>query len=93
LEIKKTLQPNHAKLYIFENQKEFNQGGDFLGTVITGSSNLSRSGPRGRFEINVVSRDSINFSEAYNMEGCIDCRIIRTFFQQDLLSCRPIKQK
>ena len=26
LEIKKTLQPNHAKLYIFENQKEFNQG-------------------------------------------------------------------
>jgi superfamily II DNA or RNA helicase len=67
LEIKKTLQPNHAKLYVFENKKEFNQGGDFLGTVITGSSNLSRSGLRGRFEINVVSRDSINFSEAYKI--------------------------
>ena len=67
LRIKKTLQPNHAKLYVFENKKEFNQGGDFLGTVITGSSNLSRSGLRGRFEINVVSRDSINFSEAYKI--------------------------
>lgn len=67
LEIKKTLQPNHAKLYIFENQKEFSQGGDYPGTVITGSSNLSRSGLRGRFEINVVFRDSINFSEAYKI--------------------------
>jgi hypothetical protein len=37
LEIKKTLQPNHAKLYIFENKEEFNQGGDFPGTIITGS--------------------------------------------------------
>ncbi|GAH75020.1 unnamed protein product, partial [marine sediment metagenome] len=67
LEIKKTLQPNHAKLYIFENQKEFSQGGDYPGTVITGSSNLSRSGLRGRFEINVVFRDTMNFSEAYKI--------------------------
>ena len=67
LEIKKTMQPNHAKLYIFENKKEFSQGGDYPGTVITGSSNLSRAGLRGRFEINVVSRDSRNFSEAYEI--------------------------
>ncbi|NLZ72712.1 MAG: helicase [Bacteroidales bacterium] len=67
LEIKKTYQPNHAKLYIFQNKEEFNQGGEFPGTVITGSSNLSRSGFRDRFEINVVSRNSANYSEAYQI--------------------------
>lgn len=67
LEIKKTYQPNHAKLYIFQNKEEFNQGGEFPGTVITGSSNLSQSGFRDRFEINVVSRNSANYSEAYQI--------------------------
>ena len=57
LEIRKTLEPNHAKLYLFENKTEFNQGGEFPGTVITGSSNLTRSGLRGRHEINVVFRN------------------------------------
>ena len=33
LEIKKTLQSNHAKLYIFENNEEFSQGGEYPGTV------------------------------------------------------------
>ena len=36
LEIKKTYQPNHAKLYIFQNKEEQSQGGEFPGTVITG---------------------------------------------------------
>ncbi len=67
LEIKKTYQPNHAKLYIFQNKEEQSQGGEYPGTVITGSSNLSRSGFRGRFEINVVSRNSANYSEAYKI--------------------------
>jgi len=67
LEIRKTLQPNHAKLYIFENKEEFSQGGDYPGTVITGSSNFTRSGLRGRFEINVVSRDAQNYTEAYDI--------------------------
>jgi superfamily II DNA or RNA helicase len=67
LEIRKTEHPNHAKLYIFENEKEFNQGGEFPGTVITGSSNFTRSGLRGNFEINVISRDSRNYSEAYKI--------------------------
>ncbi len=67
LEIRKTLHPNHAKLYIFENKKEFSQNGEFPGTVITGSSNLSRAGLRGRFEINVISRDSRNYNEAYKI--------------------------
>lgn len=64
LQIRKTLQPNHAKLYIFTNKNEFSQGGEFPGTVITGSSNLSHQGLRGRFEINVISRDAANYHEA-----------------------------
>lgn len=67
LEIRKTEHPNHAKLYIFENRSEFNQGGEFPGTVITGSSNFTRSGLRGNFEINVVSRDSANYVEAHKI--------------------------
>lgn len=57
LEIKKTREPNHAKLYLFENKKEYSQGGNFPGTMITGSSNLTRSGLKDRFEINVIFRD------------------------------------
>ena len=67
LEIRKTLHSNHAKLYIFENAKQHSQGGEFLGTVITGSSNLTRSGLRDRFEINVVSRDNHDFKEAFEI--------------------------
>ncbi|GBD96117.1 ATP-dependent helicase HepA [bacterium BMS3Abin06] len=67
LEIRKTLQPNHAKLYIFENREEFSQGGEYPGTVITGSSNFTRAGMKGRFEINVISRDARNYEEAYKI--------------------------
>lgn len=55
--IKKTVSPNHAKLYIFENKPEFSQGGRFPGTIITGSSNLSYSGLTNQQEINVLFRD------------------------------------
>lgn len=64
LQMRKTMQPNHAKLYIFENKDEHSQGGEFPGTVITGSSNLSHQGLRGRFEINVISREAANYKEA-----------------------------
>lgn len=57
LEIKKTLKPNHSKLYLFESTAEANQGGMMPGTMITGSSNLTRSGLIGQDEINVVFRD------------------------------------
>lgn len=57
LEIRKTLNSNHSKLYLFENKPEFSQGGEFVGTLITGSSNLSVSGLKSRYEINVVFRD------------------------------------
>ena len=65
LEIKKTIQPNHAKLYLFEHKQEYNQGGISPGTVITGSSNLTRSGLRERCEINVILRDE--YDEAYKI--------------------------
>ncbi|MEA2013281.1 MAG: phospholipase D-like domain-containing protein [Verrucomicrobiota bacterium] len=57
LEIGKTKNPNHAKLYLFEHKEEFNQNGINPGTMITGSSNLTRSGLRGQHEINVILRD------------------------------------
>ncbi len=67
MEIRKTQESNHAKLYIFENKTEQNHGGEFLGTVITGSSNLTHSGLEGRFEINVSLRDNYNFTLAQNL--------------------------
>lgn len=63
LEIKKTLHPNHAKLYLFENSDEHNQGGSFPGTLITGSSNLSISGLESRNEVNIVSRENHFYDE------------------------------
>lgn len=57
LEIRKTKKPNHAKLYLFENKPGHDQGGQFPGTLITGSSNLTRSGLAGQQEVNVVFRD------------------------------------
>jgi len=61
LELKKTSEPNHAKLYIFESDKEHSRGGELPGTVITGSSNLSLSGLENRFEINVISHEADDF--------------------------------
>jgi superfamily II DNA/RNA helicase len=66
LEIKKTLQPNHSKLYLFENKPEFSQGGEYPGTLITGSSNLSHAGLRGQHEINIVFRDE-HFQEGLDL--------------------------
>ncbi len=63
LEVKKTMAPNHAKLYLFENLPSHTQGGEFPGTVITGSSNLSLSGLEKRHELNVVLRDARDYQE------------------------------
>jgi ERCC4-related helicase len=57
LQIKKTKKPNHSKLYLFETNNELNQNGLMPGTMITGSSNLTRSGLKGQHEINVIFRD------------------------------------
>ncbi|WP_071057712.1 helicase-related protein [Pelistega sp. MC2] len=57
LEIRKTENPNHAKLYLFhlkESQKHL-QG--ITGEFITGSSNLTKAGFSGQQEFNVEIRD------------------------------------
>ena len=53
LEIRKTKDPCHAKLYIFSYKDEIAENGNFPGAVITGSSNLTYSGLRANNEINV----------------------------------------
>jgi len=57
LEIKKTVHPNHSKLYLFEHKEEYSQMGLQPGTMITGSSNLTLSGLKGQHEINVILYD------------------------------------
>lgn len=63
LEIRKTKDPNHAKMYLFENGLDFNEGGSYPGSLITGSSNLSISGLKGRLELNAILRDESDFKE------------------------------
>lgn len=53
LEIRKTADPNHAKLYIFQKQ----DGSDIPRFVITGSSNLTESGLNTQHEFNVELRE------------------------------------
>jgi superfamily II DNA or RNA helicase len=61
LEIRKTKNPNHSKMYLFEFDEDHSHSGEELGRVVTGSSNLTRSGLRGRFELNVVLHDNPDF--------------------------------
>ncbi len=63
LEIRKTKEPNHSKLYIFEKKRELNEGGTYPGAIITGSSNLSYSGIKSQAEINILSRERKDFEE------------------------------
>jgi superfamily II DNA or RNA helicase len=52
LEIRKTLEPCHSKMYLFAYNDMMNEGGELPGVVITGSSNLSYQGLTGRLELN-----------------------------------------
>jgi hypothetical protein len=57
LEIKKTLEPNHAKLYFFKVKDELQGLLPTNSRFITGSSNLSRAGLEGQNEFNVEIGD------------------------------------
>jgi superfamily II DNA or RNA helicase len=57
LEIRKTAEPNHAKLYIFKFNEPQAQIQDREGQFITGSSNLTRAGLIGQQEFNVEIKD------------------------------------
>lgn len=64
LQIKKTAEPNHAKMYLFEYQKNIVDITNSPGVVITGSSNLTWSGLSDRFEVNVILRDAHDYVDA-----------------------------
>lgn len=64
LEIRKTKEPCHAKMYIFSYREEFSEEGETPGTVITGSSNLTYKGLRGQNEINVRFQHKTEFKDA-----------------------------
>jgi len=57
LQIKKTLEPNHAKLYLFKVKDEVKGLLPEDGKFITGSSNLTRAGIQGQNEFNVEISD------------------------------------
>lgn len=67
LEIRKTKEPCHAKMYIFTYNDEYSEDGELPGTVITGSSNLTYNGVRGQNEINVRFHNKAEFKDAQNI--------------------------
>lgn len=78
LEIRKTEEPCHAKMYIFDFGSDFNENGEDPGNVITGSSNLSYQGLEGRVEINARFKDK---------QHHIDAKLI---FEELWLSAVPV---
>ena len=66
LHIRKTLRPNHAKLYLFKVKDEHATLLPMGGKFITGSSNLTRAGLLGQDEFNVEIGDyGMEEAEAY----------------------------
>jgi len=57
LTIKKTLDPNHAKIYLFKLDSQFQDVLNIKGEFITGSSNLTKAGLHRQEEFNVEIRD------------------------------------
>jgi superfamily II DNA or RNA helicase len=64
LEIRKTREKCHAKMYIFAYKDELTEGGATPGTVITGSSNFTYSGFQSNNEINVRFQGKEEFADA-----------------------------
>jgi superfamily II DNA or RNA helicase len=63
LELRKTKEPNHAKLYLFHLQPQHQGLFNRPGVFITGSSNLTHAGLKGQHEFNVEIMD-YGFPEA-----------------------------
>jgi superfamily II DNA or RNA helicase/HKD family nuclease len=63
LEIRKTKKDFHGKFYLVHNKQEIRQGGDFPGTLFTGSSNFTFRGLSGQGELNDSSREKSKFEE------------------------------
>ncbi len=67
LEVRKTKDPNHAKMYLFYIPPEKTQSGDDDSKLIIGSSNFSVQGFKARNEINVYLRDDNDFKDGKNI--------------------------
>lgn len=66
LTIRKTLNPNHAKVYLFQLNNHYQDLFNMKGEFITGSSNLTRAGLQGQEEFNVEIKDyGFETAEAY----------------------------
>lgn len=63
LQIRQTLEPNHSKLYLFYRDGQ-QMAFQSPGRVITGSSNLTRSGLASRKEANVILDGAEDFAQA-----------------------------
>lgn len=64
--IRKTLNPNHAKVYLFQLDNQYQDLFNVKGEFITGSSNLTKAGLRGQEEFNVEIKDyGFESAEAY----------------------------
>ena len=64
--IRKTLKPNHAKLYLFQLDNQYQDLFNVKGEFITGSSNLTKAGLHGQEEFNVEIKDyGFDTAEAY----------------------------
>lgn len=84
LEVRKTEQPCHAKLYIFKYNDDCNEKGEQPGTIITGSSNLSRFGLADQIEINKRITDKTHYADSETIfnalwETSIDVLSKKTF--------------
>ena len=64
LEVRKTLEPNHSKMYLFSSVSLDPVNNSETGKVIIGSSNFSIQGLKARNEINVYLQDDNDFQEA-----------------------------
>ena len=64
LQIRKTREPNHAKMYLFYASEDNPVHAQEPGKVIVGSSNFSYQGLTGRNEVNVYLQDSNDFEDA-----------------------------
>lgn len=67
LEIRKTLDPCHSKMYLFVYNESMNEGGELPGVMITGSSNLSYQGMLGRLELNARFNDKADYDEGHEI--------------------------
>lgn len=64
--IRKTLNPNHAKLYLFQLDSQYQDLFNMKGEFITGSSNLTKAGLQNQEEFNVEIKDyGFESAEAY----------------------------